>query len=97
MAQRISFEERVRIEETARRLGRHHSTVHRELRRSVTFKRGPEWANWPTLAATSIECGARTQRRAQLSRPTPDLPVEYADSHNLYHGGLYTPPAARDI
>ncbi|MCY3806261.1 MAG: helix-turn-helix domain-containing protein [bacterium] len=66
MAQRVSFEERVQIEmlaagvsveEAARRLGRHRSTVHRELRR------GSGAAGYDAAAA---QAGAKAQPAGRL-------------------------------
>ncbi|MDE0669551.1 MAG: helix-turn-helix domain-containing protein [bacterium] len=79
MAQRISFEERVRIEEmraaglsveeTARRLGRHRSTVHRKLRRCAAAG---------GYGAAAAPAGA--EKRARHPGPAPGLPPAAAEA-----------------
>ncbi len=79
MAQRISIEERVRIEEmraaglsveeTARRLGRHRSTVHRKLRRCAAAG---------GYGAAAAPAGA--ERRARHPGPAPGLPPAAAEA-----------------
>ncbi len=67
MAQRLSSEERVRVDEMARRLGRHRSTVYRELKRG---SRGGGRGGYDAEAAQ-----AAADRRARRPK-TPKLAAD---------------------
>ena len=83
MAQRLSFDERARVEamttagagaaETARRLGRHRSTVHREL------KRGGGRCGYDAAAAQAAAVSGAARPKAPKLAGDPELAAAVAD------------------